>query len=239
MSVRIALNNVGYSIGPAKLINDMTCAFTTGITYVVGRNGAGKSSLLQLIATAVRPDQGSIVYSQLIRDDQAGMYRKQLSVEEVRTMIGFMPQHFTGHSDMTIERYLTYMAFHKGIPYRLVKALIEKWLQGSGLYELRRRKLRSLSGGQLRSVGLIQALLNQPRICILDEPFEGLDNHEKSMFKHALNRLAFHSVIIMSTHMLDDIEQSDNNSLIDIEEGTLRYSGGVDTVDHILERFRD
>ncbi|UVI30983.1 ATP-binding cassette domain-containing protein [Paenibacillus spongiae] len=239
MSLRIALNDVAYSQGTTKLINDATCTFTTGITYVVGRNGAGKSSLLKLIATAARPDQGNIIYTQLIRDDQAGMYRKQLSVEEIRTMIGFMPQHFRGHSDMTIERYLTYIAYHKGIPYRLVKSSIEKWLQESGLHELRRRKLRTLSGGQLQSVGLIQALLNQPRICILDEPFEGLDNHEKSFFKHALNRLAFHSVIIISTHLLEEIERSENNSLVYIDEGTLRYCGGVDEVDNVLERFGD
>jgi ABC-type multidrug transport system ATPase subunit len=239
MSLRITLNNVEYTQDAAKLINDITCTFTTGITYVVGRNGAGKSSLLKLVATAVNPDKGNITYTKLISEDRAGMYRKQLSVEEVRTMIGFMPQHFTGHSDMTIERYLTYMAFHKGIPHSLVKSIIEKWLKESSLYELRRRKLRTLSGGQLQKVGLIQALLNQPRICILDEPFVGLDNQEKSFYKRTIHRLSFHSIIIMSTHLLEEIEQSEKDSLLYIEDGKLCLYGGVDEVDKILELFEE
>ncbi|MBW7474783.1 ATP-binding cassette domain-containing protein [Paenibacillus oenotherae] len=239
MSLRITLNHAGYSSGAVRLVADATCTLTTGITYVVGSNGAGKSSLLKLIATAVAPDRGSVIYTRLITDDQAGMYRKQLSVEEVRTMIGFMPQHFTGYSDMTIERYLTHMALHKGIPHRLVKAAIEKWLRESGLYELGSRKLRSLSGGQLQSVGLIQALLNQPRLCILDEPFDGLDSREKLVFKHALNRLAFHSVIVMSTHLLEEMERSTSNSLLYIEDGIVRYCGAVDEVDGIVARLGD
>ncbi|RAV14170.1 ATP-binding cassette domain-containing protein [Paenibacillus contaminans] len=236
MSVRIVLNNVEYLKGN---ISDATCTFTTGITYVIGKNGAGKSSLLKLIATAISPDQGEIEYTRLVKDERTGLYRKQLSVEEVRSMIGFMPQHFTGHSDMTIERYLTYMAFHKGIPRSLVKSTIEKWVKESGLYELRARKLRTLSGGQLQKIGLIQALINQPRICILDEPFEGLDNQEKLFFKSAINRLAFHSVIIMSTHLLEEMEQSATNSLLYLEDGTTRFYGGADEAGKVVGRFEE
>lgn len=237
MSLRIALNNVEYTKDCVKLIDGITCTFTTGITYVVGRNGAGKSSLLKLVATAVNPAKGNVSYTKLIREDPAGMYRKQLSLEEVRTMIGFMPQHFTGHSDMTIERYLTYMAFHKGIPHSLVTSTLEKWLKESGLYELKRRKLRTLSGGQLQKVGLIQALMNQPRICILDEPFEGLDNQEKSFYKRTIHRLSFHSIIIISTHLLQEMEQSENDSLMYLEDGKLCFYGGVDETDQVLERL--
>lgn len=237
MSLRITLTNVDYKNDKEKIIEDITCAFTTGITYVVGRNGAGKSSLLKLVATAANSDKGNVIYSKLINEEGVGRYRKQLSIEEVRTMIGYMPQHFTGHSDMTIERYLTYMAFHKGIPRGLVKPTIVTWLKDSSLYELKRRKLRTLSGGQLQKVGLIQTLINQPRICILDEPFEGLDNQEKLFFRRTIRRLSYHSVIIISTHLLEEIEQSEEDSLMFIEDGRLSLYGGVDEVDRVMERF--
>ncbi|MBP1989704.1 ATP-binding cassette domain-containing protein [Paenibacillus eucommiae] len=239
MSMRITLNNVEYTKDHAKLINDTTCTFTAGITYVVGKNGAGKSSLLKLIATAITPDKGSITYTKLIREDRTGLYRKQLSIEDVRTMIGFMPQHFTGHSDMIIERYLTYMAFHKGIPHNLVKITVENGLKQSSLYELKKKKLRALSGGQLQKVGLLQALMNQPRICILDEPFAGLDNQEKLLYKRILHRLSFHSIIMLSTNLLEEIEQSENDSLLYLEDGKVCFYGGVDEVDSILERFKE
>nr|WP_281350679.1 ATP-binding cassette domain-containing protein [Metabacillus lacus] len=220
--------------GNTKLINNITCSFSTGITYMVGKNGAGKSSILKLIATAVHPNKGEIFYTNLIYEKRLGVSLKELNDEDIREMIGFMPQHFTGHAEMTIERYLKYMAFHKGIPHTLVKPLLDKWLKDTNLFELKRRKLRTLSGGQRQKVGLIQALINQPRICILDEPFEGLDSKEKSFFKRIIQRLSFHSVIIISTHLLEEIEQSDNVSVLYIEEGKLCFYGGADEIEKIL-----
>ncbi|MCA0757898.1 ATP-binding cassette domain-containing protein [Paenibacillus sp. N4] len=228
MTVRIVLSDVEYSSGKTKLITGASCAMSTGITYVIGKNGAGKSTLLKLIATAAVPDRGSVVYTRLINEDGAGMYRKQLGVEEVRGMLGYMPQHFTGQTDMTVEKYLKYMALHKGIPRRLVKPSLEKWLTESGLAELKGRKLRSLSGGQLRKVGFLQAVMNHPRICVLDEPFEGLDSVEKLFFKRTINRLAFHSIVVMSTHLLEEMDPSEDNSLLCMEDGKLSYRGSVE-----------
>ena len=137
MSLRITLNNVEYTKENTKLLNDINCSFSTGITYVVGKNGAGKSSLLKLIATAMYPDKGEILYTNLINTETEGRYRKKFSIEEVRRIIGYMPQHYTGHPDMTIERYLKYIALHKGIPHSLVKSTIEKWLKEANLFRLK------------------------------------------------------------------------------------------------------
>ncbi|CAH1214443.1 Sulfate/thiosulfate import ATP-binding protein CysA [Paenibacillus plantiphilus] len=233
MSIRITLSNVEYSRGTFKLAVDTPCTFAAGINYVVGRNGAGKSTALKLLATAVEPEKGSMIFTMLTSEEGAGMHRKQLSVEEARALMGFLPQHFTGYSDMTIERYLTCMAFHKGIPHRLVKAALEKWLMDSKLLELRKRKLRALSGGQLQKVGLIQALINQPRICILDEPFEGLDNQEKTFFKRVIYKLSHHSIIIISTNFPEDMEQGDQKSLFYLDEGKLRMYDEMAEVDSL------
>lgn len=146
--MRISLNNIVFTKENTKVLNEMTCSFKSGITYVVGKNGAGKSTLLKLIATAIRPDEGSVAYTKLIRDEKISLYRQQLSVEGIRRVIGFMPQHFTGYPEMTVERYLKHMAFHKGIPHKLVKSFISEWLKDAGLTEIKRKKLRNLSGGQ-------------------------------------------------------------------------------------------
>ncbi len=233
--MRITLNNVGYVKENIDLLSEITCSFKTGLTYIVGENGAGKSTLLKLLTTAIPPDRGEINYTKLIRDGKVGLHRQQLTVEDIRKMVGFMPQHFTGHLEMTIERYLTYIAFHRGIPRKLVKSSVNKWLKDTGLVELRRRKLGKLSGGQRQKVGLIQALINEPRICILDEPFESLDIREKLFFKRVIERLSFHSIIIMSTHLLEEIDLAENDTVMYMEEGKLCM---LDELGKAFEKFR-
>lgn len=235
--MKITVKEVTYVKEKTKIINQLNCTLTAGITYILGKNGAGKSSLLKLLSTGLYPDNGEINYSTLISDNEIGKYRKQLSIDEVRTMIGFMPQHFKGHSEMSVIRYLTYIAYHKGIPHKLVKSTVEGWLQESNLTKYRRRKLSKLSGGQLQKVGLIQALINQPRICILDEPFEGLDTKERLFFKRKLQRLSFHSVVIISTHILEDIEQSEDVNLLYMDNGRLLFYGGTTKLDLIKEKL--
>ncbi|WP_342429260.1 ATP-binding cassette domain-containing protein [Neobacillus sp. FSL H8-0543] len=230
--MRIVLDNIEFTKANVKVFSGISCSFKEGVTYVIGNNGAGKSELLKIVSTAIIPDKGTITYTKLIRDKKVGTYRKHLSTDEVRKIVGFMPQHFTGYSEMTIERYLTYMAFHKGIPHKLVKPLLNEWLSDANLVELKRRKLRTLSGGERQKVGLIQALINQPRICILDEPFEGLDTHEKQFFNRVIQRLSFHSVIIISTHLVEEIERSVGVSILYMEEGKLSY---IDSVDELSE----
>lgn len=226
--MRIVLDNIEFTKANVKVFIGISCSFKAGITYVIGKNGVGKSELLKIVSTAIIPDKGTITYTKLIRDKKVGTYRKHLSTEEVRKIIGFMPQHFTGYSEMTIERYLTYMAFQKGIPHKLVKTLLNEWLIDANLVALKRRKLRNLSGGERQKVGLIQALINQPRICILDEPFEGLDTHEKHFFNRVIQRLSFHSLIIISTHLVEEIERSVEVDILYMADGELSYVSSVD-----------
>lgn len=231
--MRIVLDEIEFTIENVKVFSGISCSFKAGVTYVIGNNGAGKSELLKIISTAIIPDKGTITYTKLIRDKKVGTYRKHLSTGEVRKIVGFMPQHFTGYSEMTVERYLTYMAFQKGIPHKLVKSLLNEWLRDANLVELKRRKLRNLSGGERQKVGLIQALINQPRICILDEPFEGLDTQEKHFFNRVIQRLSFHSVIIISTHLVEEIERSVEISILYMEDGGLSYVSSVDELSEL------
>lgn len=237
--MRITLNNVEHSMEDTTCLSSISCSFTKGITYVVGKNGAGKSTLLKLLTTSIQPGHGEINYTLLVRDEQIGTYRRKLDIEEIRRIIGFLPQHFTGHMDMTVERYVKYIAYHKGIPRELVKKTVEHWLKESNLTQIKRRKIRQLSGGQRQKVGLIQALINLPRICILDEPFEGLDIEEQLYFQRVLRRLSYHSIIIISTHLVDKIQQSSEDKLLHLSEGKLAYFGGMEALEAVTQALQE
>lgn len=231
--MRIVLHDIEYSEKDRVILKGITCSFTKGITYVVGKNGAGKSTLLKLLTTALQSVHGEINYTLLVRDKEIGTYRKNLSIEEIRKISGFLPQHFTGRSEMTVEKYLTYMAFQKGIPQKLIKKNVNNWLKESNLTQVKRRKIRHISGGQLKKVGLIQALINLPRICILDEPFEGLDIGERHYFQNMIQRLSYHSIVIISTHLLKEIQYSSEDKLLFLKEGRVAYFGGIEALNAV------
>lgn len=217
--MRLALNNVTYDIKGKYVLEQLSCIITEGITYIIGKNGSGKSTLLKMCATVLQPTEGTIEYTTLVENQQTVFQRKRLTTEEVRRTIGYMPQEFTGYGELSIERYLRYMAAHKGIPRQHVKKIVHKWLEEAKLYPIRRKALFTLSGGQLKKVGLIQALINQPRICILDEPFEGLDQMERYYFERALRRCALQSIILISTNIVEEMREGD---VLYLDRGKIR-----------------
>lgn len=217
--MRLALNNLTYDIKGERILDKLSCTITTGITYIIGKNGSGKSTILKLCATALQPTEGTIEYTKLVENQQTILRRKRLTIEEIRRTIGYMPQEFTGYGELSIERYLQYMATHKGIPRRHVKKIVHKWLEETNLYPIRRKPLFTLSGGQLKKVGLIQALINQPNICILDEPFEGLDQMERYYFERVLRRCAFYSIILISTNIVEEMHEGD---VLYLDRGKIR-----------------
>ncbi|WP_368654325.1 ATP-binding cassette domain-containing protein [Ornithinibacillus sp. 4-3] len=217
--MRLALNNVTYDITGERILDQLSCRINTGITYIIGKNGSGKSTLLKLCATALQPTEGTIEYTELVENQQTILQRKRLTIEDIRRTIGYMPQEFTGYGELSIERYLRYMAAHKGIPRQYVKKIVREWLEKTNLYTIRRKALFTLSGGQLKKVGLIQALINQPSICILDEPFEGLDQMERYYFDRVLRRSAFHSIILISTNIVEEMQEGD---VLYLDRGKIR-----------------
>ncbi|GGP10767.1 ATP-binding cassette domain-containing protein [Oceanobacillus neutriphilus] len=223
--MRLALNNVTYEIKGQRILDQLSCEITTGITYIIGKNGSGKSTLLKMCATALQPTAGTIEYTKLVENQQTVFQRKSLTTEEIRRTIGYMPQEFTGYAELSIERYLQYMATHKGIPRRHVKNIVHKWLEETNLYPIRRKALFTLSGGQLKKVGLIQALINQPQICILDEPFEALDQMERYYFDRFLRRYAFHSIILISTNIVEEMQEGD---VLYLDRGWVRLFTGLE-----------
>ena len=228
--VVIRCDHVGLEQDHRMIIEGISLMLTVGITYLTGPNGSGKSAFIRLLTSVVPPTSGTLVYQEREREHPFGT--RSLSVQEARGMIGYLPQHFTGYSGMSVKQYIVHQALQKGMPLRMVKRHIQAWLTQAGLWNVRKMRLGKLSGGQRQRVGLLQAIIGNPRICLLDEPFEGLDIMEAMVFRHLIQKLAGSCTIVLSTHRLEWIEPHGNDRIVEMEHG--KVISVYDSIDHSL-----
>ena len=168
-----------------------------GVLGLVGPNGAGKSTLMRILATVTKPTEGKVTWN------GADVVR---SPDELRAVLGYLPQDFGLYPHLNAVEFLEYLAAIKGMDSRLARRRIDELLQAFGLAEVRKRPLGSYSGGMKQRVGIAQALLNDPRLLIVDEPTAGLDPEERVRFRSLLADLAGERIIILSTHIVSDVE---------------------------------
>lgn len=180
-----------------KAINNVTLEIGHGMFGLLGPNGAGKSSLMRTIATLQDPDSGSIHFDGLDVLAQPQALRRQL---------GYLPQDFGVYPKVTAEVLLNHFAVLKGLTARGErKEAVEALLQQTNLWEARKRNLGTYSGGMRQRFGIAQALLGAPRLVIVDEPTAGLDPEERNRFHNLLARIGEQVVVILSTHIVEDV----------------------------------
>jgi ABC-type multidrug transport system ATPase subunit len=168
-----------------------------GILGLLGPNGAGKSTLMRVLATVTRPTEGRVTWN------DTDIAR---SPNELRSVLGYLPQDFGVYPHLNAAEFLQYMAAVKGLDGGLVRGRIEELLELVNLQEVRKRPLGGYSGGMKQRLGIAQALLNDPKLLIVDEPTAGLDPEERVRFRHLLSELAGERIIILSTHIVSDVE---------------------------------
>jgi ABC-type multidrug transport system ATPase subunit len=183
---------------------------------LLGPNGAGKSTLMRTIATLQDADSGSIVLGDIDVLQQKN---------ELRQVLGYLPQQFGLYPKISAEVLLNHFAVLKGITNKnerkeLVKALLHK----TNLYEVRQQNLKGFSGGMKQRFGIAQALLNNPKLLIVDEPTAGLDPVERNRFYNVLSELGEHTAVILSTHIVDDVKELCTNMAI-INQGQVCLKG--------------
>jgi ABC-2 type transport system ATP-binding protein len=183
--------------GGVEALRDVRVVWEDGVVGLLGPNGAGKSTLMRILATITKPSRGRVLWNG--EDVRA-------NPDAVRTVLGYLPQDFGIYPNLSALEFLEYMAAAKGVPRRLARRRIDELLQVLHLAEVRRRPLRSFSGGMKQRVGIAQALLNDPRLLIVDEPTVGLDPEERVRFRHLLSDLAGERIVILSTHIVSDVE---------------------------------
>ncbi len=221
----LTLQNIGKDYGKFTALKELNIQFENGVYGLLAPNGAGKTTLMQMLVTLVKPTSGEILYDG----------KPILSMGEAyREKIGYLPQHFGYYKHYSPRKYLRYIAALKGIE----KSTVEKWIDDVldlvALQEVKDKKMRKFSGGMIQRVGIAQAILAHPKILILDEPTAGLDPKERARFRHLLSDLARDRIVLISTHIVSDIE-SIANEIVMIRDQTLLYKGSVPTICKSLE----
>ncbi|MBK8291527.1 MAG: ABC transporter ATP-binding protein [Flammeovirgaceae bacterium] len=168
-----------------------------GILGLLGPNGAGKSTLMKIIATISQPTSGSLTLDghDLVKEPNY-----------IRKVLGYLPQDFGVYPNLNAYEFLEYIAAMKGVGGPSLKARIEMLLEGVNLIEVAKRPIGTYSGGMKQRIGIAQALLNDPKVLIFDEPTVGLDPEERVRFRNLISDLAHDCIIILSSHIVSDIE---------------------------------
>lgn len=220
----ISISHVDKYYGKKQALKDVSLTIGQGMFGLLGRNGAGKTTLMKMLAT--------------LHDKRAG----EISVcgipishaREIRGITGYLPQDFSMYPNMTVYECLDYLGMLSGMPGVLRQKRIAMLLKRVNLTEKKRSRVKSLSGGMKRRLGIAQALLHDPRVLIVDEPTAGLDPEERIRFRNLLCEVAEERIVILSTHIVGDIEATCENIAI-LNEGELLWSG---TVTQLLENAR-
>lgn len=196
-----------------------------GVFGLLGTNGAGKTTLMRMLCGILQPTGGTISFD--------GMDVRE---EGYRAILGYLPQDFGYYPEFTAMDFLLYMAALKGLPRQAAKWKAKELLELVGLQDLGRKKIKTFSGGMKQRLGIAQALLNDPKLLILDEPTAGLDPKERVRFRNLIGQLGKDSIVLLSTHIVSDIEHIADEVLM-MKDGNLTYHGPWDEQMGDLERF--
>jgi ABC-2 type transport system ATP-binding protein len=198
MELRIRGVSKTYANG-VQALKDVTLTIPAGMYGLLGPNGAGKSTLMRMLATLQEPDEGSISLGDL------DVVRQK---DDVRQTLGYLPQEFGVYPKVSAERLLDHFALLKGIAERRARrSVVEALLRQTNLWDVRRQKLGAYSGGMKQRFGVAVALLGHPKLLVVDEPTAGLDPAERVRFLNLLSELGENSVVLLSTHIVEDVSE--------------------------------
>lgn len=201
-------------------VDRLEFTFRRGVYGLLGANGAGKTTLLRMMVGVMKPTSGEILCSGQEIGRMAGEYRMKL---------GYLPQELGYYPNFTVLRYLEYLAELKAVPPELARERIEKLLKITGLEKAEKEKIKTLSGGMIRRLGIAQSLLNDPEILILDEPTSGLDPRERIRFRNMISSLGRDRMVLLSSHIVADIEYIADEILL-MKAGKITESGNLQEI---------
>lgn len=199
-------------------INHVNLEIPNGIFGLLGENGAGKTTLMRVLTTVLTPTNGTVTL------DGIGYHEE--NYEKIQRKIGYLPQEVDLYPNLTIEECLGYMGALAGIEKHECKHRIQYYLEKTSLIEHRKKKMKQLSGGMKRRVGLVQALLNEPEFLIVDEPTTGLDPEERIRIRNLLVDFSENRTILFSTHVVEDLAATCSQLAV-MKKGSFLYAGSI------------
>jgi ABC-2 type transport system ATP-binding protein len=217
--MEIILEQVNKYYGNKQALKDINMTISEGMFGLLGRNGAGKTTLMKVLATLHKATSGKVTI--------CGVDVSKSHV--IRSMTGYLPQDFSMYGNMGVYEAMDYLGTLSGLTKEERKIRIPELLKKVNLQNNYKTKVKAMSGGMRRRLGIAQALLNNPKVLIVDEPTAGLDPEERVRFRNLLSEIAENRIVILSTHIVGDIEATCENIAI-LDEGSLKYVGTVDNL---------
>lgn len=224
MKTEIILKGVNKYYGKKHVLKNVDLTIEAGMFGLLGRNGAGKTTLMKVLATLLPINSGEVSICGLSMKEQG----------RIRGIIGYLPQDFSMYGNMTAYEAMDYLGVLSGLNKETRKTRITMLLKQVNLHMHAKIKVKAMSGGMKRRLGIAQAILNDPKVLIVDEPTAGLDPEERVRFRNLLSELAQERIVILSTHIVGDIEATCENIAI-MDEGDIIFNG---TVSQLLELSR-
>jgi ABC-2 type transport system ATP-binding protein len=229
ISMELVIDRLSKQYKNKIAVDGISLTLQKGVYGLLGANGAGKTTLMRMICGILKPTSGTISFD--------GM---DVTEENYRSILGYLPQDFGYYPEFTGEDFLLYMAALKGIAKLQAKRRAAELLQMVSLQDVAKKKIKTYSGGMKQRLGIAQALLNHPKLLILDEPTAGLDPKERVRFRNLIESLGNESIVLLSTHIVSDIEHIADRVIM-IRDGQLIYNeSAVNTSDLeslYLEKF--
>ena len=215
--MQIEINHLNQYYGKKQVLYDINLSISTGMFGLLGRNGAGKTTLLKTLVTLLPTNEGEIRMNGIDIHDQ----------KRIRSIIGFLPQEFSMYGNMTAYQALDYLAVLSELDKRTRQTRINALLEQVNLTIHKNVKVKAMSGGMKRRLGIAQALLNDPKILVVDEPTAGLDPEERLRFRNLLAEVSENKIVLLSTHIAGDIEAAAENVAI-LEQGRIIFSDSIE-----------
>ncbi len=233
----IVVDNVTMQYGITKALDNVSMQINPGKFGLVGPNGAGKTTLIRVLATIIKPKCGTISTSKISWENP----------NEVRDKLGYLPQNFGMYPYISVDEALNHSAVLKGLRKPVIPDEIDRVLEMTNLSEQRDKKVKNLSGGMVRRLGIAQALLGNPELIILDEPTAGLDPEERVRFREMIGKIDKNATVFISTHIISDVETC-CDQIAFLHEGRIIQSGNISEIlprdsdtleDYYMELIKD
>ena len=223
--MRLSVDRLSKQYKNKIAVDRVSFTLSEGVTGLLGANGAGKTTLMRMMTGILVPTSGEITADGIA-----------VQTEEYRSLLGYLPQDFGYYPEFTAKEFIQYIAALKGLEKRHAKRKTDELLEVVGLSDVANKKIKTFSGGMKQRVGIAQAIVNDPKILILDEPTAGLDPKERVRFRNLIAEIGKNTIVLFSTHIVSDID-SIAKSLLMMRDGQIIYEGAWDKEQGNLEQF--